>query len=120
MRDITRGGLATVLCELAAKVNLGLEIYEDKLPVSNLVKGVCGLLGYDPVYLANEGKVMLVVDAEESENILRTMRSHPLAKDAAILGEVVDAHPGMLICHTSIGSKRIVNMLSGELLPRIC
>lgn len=120
MRDITRGGLATVLCELASILDLGLEIHEDNLPVSESVKGVCELLGYDPLYLANEGRVMLVADSSESEAILRTMQNHPLGEDARIIGEVVPDHPEMLICHTSIGSKRIVNMLSGEMLPRIC
>ncbi len=120
MRDITRGGLATILCELASALELGLEIYEERVPVSTSVKGACDLLGYDPLYLANEGKVMIIADAAESEDILRTMQNHPLGEDARIIGEVVQDHPGMLICHTSIGSKRIVNMLSGEMLPRIC
>ncbi len=120
MRDITRGGLATVLCELSDQLSFGTEIYENAIPVKEKVRGVCELLGFDPLYLANEGKVMMVVKEHDAEKVIGIMKNHPLGSESMIIGEVVDDHPGMNVLHTKIGGKRIIDMLAGEQLPRIC
>jgi hydrogenase expression/formation protein HypE len=120
MRDVTRGGLATVLCELTEQSSLGTEINEQDIPVKEKVRGVCELLGFDPLYLANEGKVMMVVKEHDSDKVIDIMRNHPLGAESIIIGEMVDNHPGMNVLHTRIGGKRIIDMLAGEQLPRIC
>ncbi len=120
MRDATRGGLATVLCELAGERGVGIELNETDLPVSEPVMGVCDLLGFDPLYIANEGKVVMVVDGEKADAVLEKMRKHPLGKDSSIIGNIVDAHKGMVLLHTEVGGSRIVDMLAGDQLPRIC
>ena len=120
MRDATRGGLATVLCELAKNKNFGIEINEETLPVNENVRGMCELLGFDPLYVANEGKVVMVVGKEDAEKVLATLRKNDLGKDAAIIGEVVDEHKGKAWLTTGIGGRRIIDMLAGEQLPRIC
>lgn len=120
MRDATRGGLATVLCELAGEREVGVELDEESLPISEPVLGVCDLLGFDPLYIANEGKVVMVVDGDRSEKVLSQMRKHPLGKNSSIIGEVVDDHNGMVLLHTDVGGSRIVDMLAGDQLPRIC
>lgn len=120
MRDITRGGLATVLCELAGGHHLGIDIKEESLPVKDAVKGVCEVLGFDPLYLANEGKLLFVVSDKDAAQCLHQLKKHPLGKKAAIVGEVIDKHPGKVVMHTTIGGNRIVDMLAGEQLPRIC
>ena len=120
MRDATRGGLATVLCELAENKNFGIEINENALPVNENVRGMCELLGFDPLYVANEGKVLIVVGKENAENVLSALKENELGKDAAIIGEVVDKHQGKAWLTTGIGGRRIIDMLAGEQLPRIC
>ncbi len=120
MRDATRGGLATVLCELAEDKGFGIEINEDELPVNENVRGMCELLGFDPMYVANEGKVVMIVANEEAENVLEALRKNELGKEAAIIGEVVDEHKGKAWLTTGIGGRRIIDMLAGEQLPRIC
>ncbi len=120
MRDVTRGGLATVLCELSDQLSFGTEIYEKDIPVKENVRGVCEMLGFDPLYLANEGKVMMVVKEHDAENVIGIMKNHPLGSESMIIGEVVDDHPGMNVLHTKIGGRRIIDMLAGEQLPRIC
>ncbi|MDD3877183.1 MAG: hydrogenase expression/formation protein HypE [Bacteroidales bacterium] len=120
MRDATRGGMATVLCELAEQLKLGVEIEEFRVPVNENVRGMCELLGFDPFYVANEGKVILVVHPDDAELVLETMKLHELGKDASIIGEIVEAHPSKAILNTGIGGKRIIDMLAGEQLPRIC
>lgn len=120
MRDATRGGLATVLCELAGERKIGIELDERSLPVSDSVLGVCDLLGFDPLYIANEGKVVMIVDGDASEKVLQKMKEHPLGGDSAIIGDVVDEHNGMVLLHTDVGGSRIVDMLAGDQLPRIC
>lgn len=120
MRDPTRGGLATVLNEFAASAGCSMTITEDALPVKEAVRGACELLGFDPLYLANEGKLVAVVAREFTKAALSAMRSHPLGKDAAVIGTVLDAPKGKVLLETSIGNKRIIDMLSGEQLPRIC
>lgn len=120
MRDATRGGLATVLCELTEKQKFGIEISEDSLPIRESVRGLCEAFGYDPLYMANEGKVVMVVSADGCDNILIKIKGHPLGKHAAIIAEISENNPGRVIMNTGIGGRRIVDMLSGEQLPRIC
>ena len=120
MRDATRGGLATVLAELVKNKTFGLEIDEDKVFVRDEVRGMCELIGFDPLYVANEGVVVMVVSEEDAEKVLVRMKKNPLGKDAAIIGELVNQHPGKAVLKTVIGGKRILDMLAGEQLPRIC
>ncbi|OYT14224.1 MAG: hydrogenase expression/formation protein HypE [Bacteroidetes bacterium 4572_114] len=120
MRDATRGGIATVLCELAENKNLGVIIEENEVPLKDLVKGTCEVFGFDPLYLANEGKVVMVAGAQDAGLILQKMRSHPLGQDARIIGEITKGHPTKVLMHTEIGGRRIIDMLAGEMLPRIC
>jgi hydrogenase expression/formation protein HypE len=120
LRDATRGGLATVLNEIADASQVGIEIYEDRTPLRSEVKGFCEILGLDPLYLANEGKVVCVVPAEDAETALATLKAHPLGKGAANIGEVTDHRPGRVVMQTVFGGRRIVDMLVGEQLPRIC
>lgn len=120
MRDATRGGLATVLCELAENNKFGIEINEETLPVNENVRGMCELLGFDPLYVANEGKVVMVVGAEDADKVLAVLQKNELGKQAAIIGEVVDDHKGKAWLTTGIGGRRIIDMLAGEQLPRIC
>lgn len=120
MRDATRGGLATVLCELASRKNLGIQMDELLIPIREKVKGTCEIFGFDPLYMANEGRVVVVVAAEEADELVRIMRSDPLGKESVIIGEVVTDHPGQVVLQTEVGGRRIIDMLAGEQLPRIC
>ena len=120
MRDATRGGVATVLNELTAKIPFGIEIEEDTIPVSRGVKAMCELLGFDPLYIANEGKVILVVPEKESDLILEIMRKNILGSESSIIGQVVQDHPGKVVLKTVTGGKRIIDVLTGDQLPRIC
>jgi hydrogenase expression/formation protein HypE len=120
MRDLTRGGLAAVLNELSAMTGTGIVINESSVPVDDPVKGLCEMLGFDPLYLANEGKVLIVVGFEEAEKVLEVLRTHPLGRQAAIIGEIVPEKKNIVIIHTLIGGKRILDMPSGQQLPRIC
>lgn len=120
MRDATRGGLATVASELCADKKYGIDLYESQIPVKESVRGICELLGFDPLYVANEGKVVMVVAAHLAEQVLGKLRKHEYGKNAAIIGEIVESHPGKTWLHTTIGGKRMVDMLAGEQLPRIC
>lgn len=120
MRDITRGGLATVLNELAGLINMGVIINEDSVPVDEPVRGVCEMLGFDPLYMANEGKILLVVHAGKENAILELLRSFPKGKNAMIIGETVSDSRSMVILKTKGGGKRILDMPSGLQLPRIC
>lgn len=120
LRDATRGGVAAVLNELADQSKVGFALDEQALPVRAAVQAACEMLGMDPLYVANEGKLVAVVPREHADAILATMRAHPLGQDAAIIGEVVDEHPGMVIARTTIGGRRVVDMPLGEILPRIC
>ncbi|HPE56735.1 MAG TPA: hydrogenase expression/formation protein HypE [Bacteroidales bacterium] len=120
MRDATRGGLATVLCELAESRKLGFEIDESKVPVKENVRGICELLGFDPLYVANEGKVLMIVGNNDAEKVLETLKKNEFGKEAAIIGEVTDEHHGKAWITTGIGGRRIIDMLAGEQLPRIC
>ncbi len=120
MRDATRGGLGTVLSELASGRNFGVHIEEDKIVVKEHVRGICELLGFDPIYVANEGKVLMVVARENADEIIESMRKNPLGKEANIIGEIIEDHPGKAWVTTEIGGKRLIDMLAGEQLPRIC
>lgn len=120
MRDPTRGGLAATLNEFASASGVGICIREEDIPIKPQVLGACEIIGLDPLYVANEGKLVAVVAPEEAEETLRAMRRHPLGKEARIIGEVVDGRPGEVIMETRIGGRRIVDMPVGEQLPRIC
>ncbi len=120
MRDVTRGGLATIMCELAEQSKYGIEIDEICVPLDENTKGLCELLGFDPFYVANEGKVVMVVREKDAEKALSLMKCSEYGKNSAIIGEIVDNHPGKAVLKTTIGGKRIIDMLAGEQLPRIC
>lgn len=120
MRDATRGGLASALNEIAASSRVGIHLYEERIPIQDEVKGACEILGLDPLHVANEGKLIAIVDREDAEKVLEAMRSHPLGKEAAIIGEVVEDPRHWVLLRTRIGGFRVVSMLAGEQLPRIC
>ncbi len=120
LRDPTRGGLGTTLNEIAAQSNVGIRLYEDKLPVRGAVQGTCELLGFDPLYVANEGKLIAVVPEADADQVLDIIRADEFGNDAVIVGEVSEQDPGKVILETLIGGTRIVDMLTGEQLPRIC
>jgi hydrogenase expression/formation protein HypE len=120
MRDPTRGGLATTLKELAVDSGCGIMIEEESVPVPPGVKGACELLGLDPLYVANEGILIAIVSPDVAETLVKMMRKHPLGKESRIIGEVKESPSGMVLLRTSIGGTRIVDMLSGDQLPRIC
>lgn len=120
LRDPTRGGVATTLKEIAGQSAVTLQLEEDQLPVSPQVRGVCGILGLDPLYVANEGKLLAVVAPESAEPLLTRMRQHPLGQQAAIIGTVEAGESGRVRMRTTVGGMRVVEMLAGEQLPRIC
>lgn len=120
MRDPTRGGLATTLVEIAEDFSLTLVIEEANLPVKNAVNGACDLLGFDPLYLANEGKAIIIVSELESKRALEIVKSFPIGQDAQIIGRVAGINKGQLLLETPIGSKRMLTRLTGTMLPRIC
>lgn len=120
MRDPTRGGLATVLNEIADASQVGIEITEQATPIREEVKGFCEILGLDPLYLANEGKVVCIVPEEEAQATLQAMRNHDLGREAAVIGRITGERPGRVVMQTIFGGRRIVDMLVGEQLPRIC
>ncbi|HVM46897.1 MAG TPA: hydrogenase expression/formation protein HypE [Candidatus Acidoferrum sp.] len=120
LRDPTRGGVTSALAEIAEQAKVGIRLEETRIPLSEAVKGACEILGLDPLYVANEGKVLAIVPAEAADAVLAAMRNHPLGRDAALIGEVVDDHPGLVTMKTTVGGSRVVDMLSGEQLPRIC
>jgi hydrogenase expression/formation protein HypE len=120
MRDITRGGLATVLNELSMMTSRGIEINETAVPVEEPVKGVCEMLGFDPLYLANEGKALIVAGEKDHEKVLAVLHSDPLGRKASVIGKVLDDKKQLVIMNTSIGGRRILDLHSGVQLPRIC
>jgi hydrogenase expression/formation protein HypE len=120
LRDPTRGGVASSLNEIAKASHVGMVYQENKLPVPDAVRSACDILGMDPVYVANEGKLIAIVPQTVAEPLLERMRQHPLGRDAIQIGNVTDQHPGMVIARTGIGGKRVVDMQIGEQLPRIC
>lgn len=120
LRDATRGGIATVLNEFAQSAGVCINLHEPTIPVREAVRGVAEILGLDPLYFANEGKLVAVVDPAQAEAALTAMRAHPAGQEAAIIGEIGTDPPGSVIMHTGFGGQRIVDMLVGEQLPRIC
>ena len=120
LRDPTRGGLASSLNEIAAQSQVGIALVEDKIPVKPDVQSACELLGMDPIYVANEGKLVAIVGQSSAEAVLNAMRQHPLGAAAAIIGTVVAERPGMLTAKTKIGGTHVIPMQIGEQLPRIC
>jgi hydrogenase expression/formation protein HypE len=120
MRDPTRGGLASTLNEIAAASNVGISIDENRMPVRGEVQSACELLGLDPVYVANEGKAVFIVEPEFAEVVLSVLQAHPLGREAAIIGRVTEEHKRMLVARTAMGANRVIAMQIGEQLPRIC
>ena len=120
LRDPTRGGVGTTLNEIATSSRVGIRIHEKRLPVRPDVSGICDLLGFDPLYVANEGKLLAFVPADQAEAVLDVIRKSPYGKQACIIGQTVDDHPGRVVMRTRIGGERIVDMLTGEQMPRIC
>lgn len=121
MRDPTRGGLATTLNEIADAGKLGINIYEQNVPIRKVVQGVSEILGFDPLYMANEGKVVIIADAQDATRILKIMRKHPLGKNSAIVGEVINRKHGLGVwMRTKIGGQRPLLQLEGFQIPRIC
>jgi len=120
LRDPTRGGLASTLNEIAGSAGAGIQIDEQEIPVKAEVQGACEILGLDPLYIANEGKLVAFVPVDHAEAALRVMRSDPLGQEARIIGEVVAEHPARVVMRTIAGGSRVVDMISGEQLPRIC
>lgn len=120
MRDPTRGGLAAALNEIAAASGVGIELDEAAVPVPPAVRAACEMLGLDPFYIANEGKLVAILPAEHAEAVLARIKTHPLGKRAAVVGMVKESHPKIVVARTGIGGRRVVDMLVGEQLPRIC
>ena len=120
MRDLTRGGLASALNEIAISSRVGFRIYEDCIPIQDEVKGACEILGLDPLHVANEGKLIAIVSPEDAEKILVSMRQNAHGQESAMIGEVVADQPGRVFMKTTVGGFRLVDMLAGEQLPRIC
>jgi hydrogenase expression/formation protein HypE len=120
LRDPTRGGLATSLNEIALQSKVGIRIYEESIPVKPAVAAACEMLGFDPLYVANEGKLIAIVSEKHAERLLATMQSHPLGADSAIIGSVTDSPADHVTLKTAYGTTRMIDMLSGEMLPRIC
>ena len=120
LRDPTRGGVAASLNEIARAADVGVGIEERDLPIPQAVRDACGLLGLDPLYVANEGKLLAFVPPEDADRVLEAMRSHELGRGARVIGRCVDEHPGMLVAQTALGGTRVVPLPVGEQLPRIC
>ncbi len=120
LRDPTRGGVATTLNELCQSAGVGMVIVEEKIPLSEEVKGACEILGLDPLYIANEGKLIIILPEVEADRVVGAMKQDPAGAEATIIGRVTSEHPGIVRMTTSIGSSRIVDMLTGDQLPRIC
>jgi hydrogenase expression/formation protein HypE len=120
LRDPTRGGLSSALNEIAAQSRVGICIEEGAIPMREEVQGACELLGLDPLYVANEGKLGAIVAPNGAEEILAAMRAHPLGKEAQVIGTVTESNAGLLTMRTTLGTTRIVDLLAGDQLPRIC
>jgi hydrogenase expression/formation protein HypE len=120
MRDATRGGVASVLNEIAEASNVCIRVKEKSLPYKEELRGFCEILGLDPLYMANEGKVVVIAAAEDAQRLLETMRQHELGRNSAIIGEVVEQPASTVILETVFGANRMVDKLMGEQLPRIC
>lgn len=120
MRDPTRGGISSALNELAEASKVGVKLDESAIPIRREVRSACDMLGLDPLYAANEGKLLAVAPAERADALLAAMKAHPLGRNSAIIGKISDDHAGMVVLRTLVGGERVVTMLTGEQLPRIC
>jgi hydrogenase expression/formation protein HypE len=120
MRDATRGGVATILNEVAVAAGVGVAVEEDQIPVRTQVRGAAELLGIDPMYVASEGRMVAVVDGEQADRALAVLRAHPLGEQAAVIGHITADSPGIVLLKTAFGGTRIVDLLVGDPLPRIC
>ena len=120
IRDATRGGVGTVLYEIAEQSNVGVRIEAESVPVDGAVKGVCGMLGLEPLYLACEGRLVIIAPKEEADKILEVLRQGKYTSKAAVIGEITDEMPGKVIMTTEIGAETLLPQPGGELLPRIC
>ncbi|MGI5447156.1 hydrogenase expression/formation protein HypE [Streptomyces sp. CA-243310] len=120
LRDPTRGGVAAALNEIAAASGTGVVLQEGKVPIPDPVANACAILGLDPLYVANEGKLVAFVPREHADAVLDAMRAHPLGRRAAVIGEAVESHPGLVVARTGLGGTRVVDLPLGEQLPRIC
>ena len=120
MRDPTRGGLASALNEICQSSKTGITLFESEITVNDGVRGACEIMGFDPLYIANEGKILVILPQKEAEKALSVMRSHPEGEGSRIIGKVTTSRPGFLHLETTIGTTRIIDMISGEQLPRIC
>jgi len=120
LKDPTRGGLASSLNEIAAASQVGIELDEESVPVGGAVRGLCEILGLDPLYLANEGRLLVVVSPERSDAALAALRGHSMGRDARRIGHVVAGPPGLVLIRTAVGGRRVLDMTAGEALPRIC
>jgi hydrogenase expression/formation protein HypE len=120
LRDPTRGGLATTLNEIAQQSQVAIELWEESLPVRNEVQAAAEILGLDPLYLANEGKLVAIAPEAAADRLLTVMRRHPYGQEAARIGRVLGDNPGRVFMKTAIGGRRLIDMLTGEQLPRIC
>jgi hydrogenase expression/formation protein HypE len=120
LRDPTRGGVSSTVNELAAASEVGVQLDESALPIRPEVRAACEMLGLDPLYVANEGKLLAVVPPDDAERLLEVMRAHPRGRDATIIGQIVADHSGMVVMRSRVGGQRVVTMLAGEQLPRIC
>ncbi len=120
LRDPTRGGVATTLNEISRSAGVGMVLEESAIPVAPAVRGACEVLGLDPMYIANEGKLLVILPEKEAGTVLRKMKNHPLGSEACVIGKLTFEHPSVVRMTTSIGSSRIIDMLTGEQLPRIC
>lgn len=120
MRDPTRGGIASALNEFVEGKGFGICLYESEIPVNPNVSHICDLLGFDPLYIANEGKVLFVVATEDAEDVVRVMKTHPLGKKAAIIGEIIECPEGRVLLETIVSGHRIVDMMVDDQFPRIC
>lgn len=120
LRDPTRGGMAAALNEIAAASGTGVVIREGAVPVPDAVANACAILGLDPLYVANEGKLVAFVPREHADAVLEAMRAHPLGRRAAVIGEAVESHQGLVVARTGLGGTRVVDLPIGEQLPRIC
>jgi hydrogenase expression/formation protein HypE len=120
LRDPTRGGLATTLVEIASQSGVGVELEEQAIPIHGPVRAACEMLGFDPLYVANEGKLVAFVPSSSAEKVLTAMRAHRYGAEAAVIGRAAEAPRGRVLLRTAVGGTRIVDMLPGEMLPRIC
>jgi len=120
MRDPTRGGVASALNEIAATAGVGVVLEERAIPIPGPVEAACEMLGLDPLYVANEGVLVALIAADAAKPALEVMRAHPVGSDSVAIGQVVDDHPGLVVLDTRIGGRRVVDMLPGDQLPRIC